>query len=292
MPLASLPNVPSDPDWARSFTGTKDIPYYIDNIDDKIVPEIQKLLVEYSGVSPEDVRQHIYDIRDKAWAIRSYPCTGIGIWLKPNLPKFPIYPRLLEILKHGGSLLDVGCFIGHDLRRLAFDGAPSDRIFAVDIVNHWELGYEMFRDADRFSAHFVEADILHPNQSLEAMKQTLDVITMLSLLHQWDWDGQVFALQEVAALLRPIAGSLAVGYQVGTVGQNLIPASALAKTDCYWHNPETLSKMWDQVGERTGSKWICESEMKTWEEMGWEPKDTEYLGQDARMILWVAKRSE
>lgn len=66
-------------------------------------------------------------------------------------------------------MLDIGCFVGHDLRRLVFDGAPSDRLYALDIVSHWDVGYSFFRDRDRFEAHFLEADIMHPNADLSKL---------------------------------------------------------------------------------------------------------------------------
>ena len=44
-----------------------------------------------------------------------------------------------ERLKKGASLVDVGTFIGQDLRRLIVDGAPSTNLYAVDIVNHWDI---------------------------------------------------------------------------------------------------------------------------------------------------------
>jgi hypothetical protein len=72
----------------------------------------------------------------------------------------------MERLKAGETLLEIGSFIGQDMRRLVVDGAPSDKLIAVDIVNFWDLGYEMFRDRDKFEAHFIEADLIHPNPAL------------------------------------------------------------------------------------------------------------------------------
>ena len=37
-------------------------------------------------------------------------------------------------LKQGGSFLDIGYCLGQDLRRLALDGAPTDKTYASDIV--------------------------------------------------------------------------------------------------------------------------------------------------------------
>jgi hypothetical protein len=56
--------------------------------------------------------------RDKAWEIRSYPCIGQGLFLNPLITSSPVYGEMIEKLKAGGRLVEVGSFIGHDLRRL------------------------------------------------------------------------------------------------------------------------------------------------------------------------------
>lgn len=81
-----------------------------------------------------------------------------------------------ERLKKGASLVDVGTFIGQDLRRLIVDGAPSTNLYAVDIVNHWNVRSDMFRDRDRFHAHYIETDILYPSPALQELNGKMDII--------------------------------------------------------------------------------------------------------------------
>jgi SAM-dependent methyltransferase len=131
------------------------------------------------------------------------------------IARSPAYPTIMSRLLQGESFLDIGCFIGHDLRRLVFDGAPSNNLYAVDILNHWELGYEFFRDADKFSAKFIETDILNPNEELKSLEGKIDIISVTHVLHQWDWDGQVLAAMKLVSFSRP--GTLIVGYQAGGV---------------------------------------------------------------------------
>lgn len=47
-----------------------------------------------------------------------YPCIGAFRFLDMSIPKQPIYPEILERLKAGQKLLDVGCALGQELRRL------------------------------------------------------------------------------------------------------------------------------------------------------------------------------
>jgi hypothetical protein len=74
--------------------------------------------------------------REEAWAIRAYPCTGLGVFLIPMIPKSPAYSTIKR-LQGGNFLMDIGCFVGHDPQRLIADEAPSDRLYGVDIVNYW-----------------------------------------------------------------------------------------------------------------------------------------------------------
>lgn len=279
----------SEPDWSKAYRETKNVPWYRSNIDKKVTEETRELLEQYSNIPPSQVLQHVHTIRDKAWAIRSYPCTGLGLWLDPMLPKSPAYASIVQKLQAGGSFLDIGCFIGQDLRRLVADGAPSDRLYAVDVVSHWDVGYDMYRDRDRFRAHFIEADVLYPNAELGALMGTVDVVSITHVLHQWDWAQQVKAVEQVVRLSSG-KGAVVVGFQVGSVGVRERKASELAKSDAYWHDRGSFQRLWDEVGRETGTEWKCEARLLGWEEVGWDPKDTEYLGNEARVIEFVVRR--
>ncbi|KAH9224920.1 hypothetical protein DL95DRAFT_378557 [Leptodontidium sp. 2 PMI_412] len=154
------------------------------------------MLEGYSGIPSDETLQHVHEIRDKAWSIRTYPCTSLGIWLTPMISHQEGYFTVLSRLKAGTALLDVGCFIGQELRRLVYDGAPSESLCGVDIASHWDVGFEMFRDRSKFHAKFIECDILTPNADLAALEGTFGVIYISQVLHQWGWDAQVAALKE------------------------------------------------------------------------------------------------
>ena len=102
-------------------------------------------------------------------------------------------------------MMDIGAFIGQDLRHLAALNVPTHHLYAVDIVSHWDLGYHMFRDRDKFHAHFLKTDILHPSAGLQKLQGRMDIISITHVLHQWDLDTQLKALKEVVKLTRPDA---------------------------------------------------------------------------------------
>ncbi|KAF7855967.1 hypothetical protein EAF04_009923 [Stromatinia cepivora] len=140
-------------------------------------------------------------------------CTGQGIFLNPSIPRHPLYRTILSRLNDGASLMDVGTFIGQDLRQLVYDGAPSTNLYGVDIVNHWETGYEMYRDKEKFHAQYIECDILNPNPALGKLNGKMDIIWVTHVLHQWTWEGQVLAAKNLLTLSR--VGTIVAGYRVG-----------------------------------------------------------------------------
>ena len=184
--------------------------------------------------------------------------------------------------------MDVGCFLGHDLRRLVFDGAPSTNLYGVDIVSHWGVGYDLFRDRDRFSAHFIEADILSEQSALLALRGQLDIISITHVFHQWDWEGQVVAAKKVCEFTR--AGSMVVGCQIGNVEAKDVVSKTIQAPQ-WRHNPASFQRLWDQVGAETGTKWKCQAWLRSWEDMGWDPKDQAWMEDGARVIDFVVTRS-
>lgn len=175
----------SEMSYATKFVNDKDVPWWKENIDHKVTSEAREMLEEYSGIPSDEVVQHVYKIRDRAWAVRTYPCTGLGIWITPMISHLDGYDNALTRIKNGSSLLDVGCFIGQDLRRLVYDGAPSGNLYGNDIASHWDVGFDMYRDTSKFHAKFIECDILAPNPELAALQGTFDVIYISQVLHQW-----------------------------------------------------------------------------------------------------------
>jgi len=268
------PRTHSEPEYTKSAEREK-FPFYRPNIDEKLVPETRELLEKYSLVPPEEQSEHVHKIRDKAWDRRAYPCIGVGSFLTPQLCKLPVYPEILKRVKEGQTLMDVGCFVGHDLRRLVYDGAPSSNLYGVDIVNYWDVGFEMFRDKDQFQAHFIEADFLSVNPKLEPLAESkVDIISILQVLHQWDLGGQVNAAKALVTFTKP--GSLVVGNQIGN--ETAITTSVgKIENQCLFHNPESFKKLWDQVGVETGTKWETEARSRSFKELGFPDSDKEFL---------------
>jgi len=202
------------------------------------------------------------------------------------IAKSPAYPTIISRLKTGDSLLDIGCLMGQDLRKLVFDGTPTAHLYGIDIVNFWDLGYELFRDAEKFNPKFIETDILNPNAALQALAGKIDIICINQVLHQWDRDTQVMACKQLCVLSK--VGSLVVGLQIGSRLDE--KDRGVAKFKGFGHNVETFRRMWDVVGKEMGMEWKCEADLKTWDEVEFDAEETAYLGEDACVLQFVVRR--
>jgi hypothetical protein len=220
----------------------------------------------------------------------------------PFISTLPVYPTILRRLKdttngiNGARLIDIGCFLGSDLRRLAFDGAPTENLYGVDIVSHWDVGFALYRDQDKFKAHFIEADMLSVNDNdeggeitpLQALRATADIVSISAVLHQWDWDNQVKAAKKVAAFTNG-PGALVVGYQIGNIEAKPVLNKAL-QLHQWRHTPESFAKLWDQVGVETGTAWETEGKLLSWEEMNWDPEDNRWMEPGDKALNFVVTR--
>lgn len=208
------------------------------------------------------------------------------------LPNLPIYCEIVERVKSGATLIDVGCYLGTDLRRLAIDGCPQKNLSGVDLIDHWDLGFELYRDQDNFNATFYQGDILDPNEGMRALFGKVDVICATHLLHNWDWATQVNACCNLVAFSRE--GSIVVGFQVGTMD----PKQAMWERAnegagphaLVLHTVETFENLWDEVGVKTGTKWKSEAVVRGWEDCGYRRADTAYLGEQAGFLQFVVSR--
>ena len=124
----------------------------------------------------------------RAWPLGQYPCIGQWLFLYPGISAFPNYQAILSRVKHSATVLDLGCALGQDLRRLAADGAPSENMYASDLQSElWDIGYDPFRDRDRKKARFIQADIFDPNTPLRELNGKMDIIIACQLLHLFSW---------------------------------------------------------------------------------------------------------
>ncbi|KAF7956157.1 hypothetical protein EAE96_005077 [Botrytis aclada] len=95
------------------------------------------------------------------------------------------YDTIPKSLENKATLVDAGTHIRQDLRRPILDGALSPNMYGLCIGNHWDLGFYMFSDHEKFHAYYIESDVLHPNSSLERLNEKSIIIWATQVLQQW-----------------------------------------------------------------------------------------------------------
>ncbi|KAI1276966.1 hypothetical protein F5Y07DRAFT_398858 [Xylaria sp. FL0933] len=235
------------------------------------VESARSLLEEYSNVSPEDVDRHVYQMRDRLWDVYPYACVGRFRFISMEFALDAYYQVALFRLLQAQSepeptpeddetrLLDVGCCVGQVLRKLAFDGVDSARLYGTDIEPRFvDIGFDLFRDRDKFRGQFVIGDMLKPGESdderLDVLDGKMTFIHATSFFHLFTWDDQVRAATRMVRFLQPERRDVMIfGRQVGTM---LPRDNGKAGSDkVYLHNADSWQRLWDEVGERTGTKW-------------------------------------
>ncbi|KAK9413289.1 hypothetical protein SUNI508_02488 [Seiridium unicorne] len=229
---------------------------------------IRRLLEQYSGVPPDEVDSHILAIREKLWQIKPYGCIGKFRFLQLDFTSDFRYQHALALLTRRFSrdtFLDMGCCIGQVLRQLVFDGVCSSRLFGADLEPRFmEMGYELFRDKKKLKSMFVAGDVLWDSGNdttaddpLKLLDGKMTIIHASSFFHLFGWDDQVRAAKRIVRLFKPKEQNAFIfGRQVGCKepGTQTGPRGYTR----FLHNAETWQRMWNEVGEQTGTKWRTE----------------------------------
>ncbi len=244
--------------YSKTFHGTPD--------------DARELLESYARIPPEDVDSHVLVVvseipisyleclkfnflqRDKAWDVYPYPCIGQFLFLNLRLKHQPSYASMMENLKHGAKYLEIGFFLGQDIRKLVADGAPSQNIYGVELEAPFiELGYDLFRDRATLQAQFMAGDIFDLNNSniSHSIIGEMDYIYLGMILHVFDRHKQRLLLENCIRILKPQAGALILREAVGDMEGLQVPAGN------FMHSNETFRQMWEEISERTGLKFDC-----------------------------------
>ncbi|TVY85534.1 Methyltransferase ausD, partial [Lachnellula suecica] len=191
------------------------LPWYQPSLERKLNERVRKVLEEYSGLAPDEVEPHIYNIREQAWSIFPWPCIGEFWFLELGLSRHPSYPLILSQLKTpdpNHTLLDLGTCLGQDLRELAHAGVPISSLYGADLISGFEqAGHSLFRDADRFEKdRFITGDVMTDDEGdgLVETRGTWGLVHIAMFLHIWSLEDQERACENILKLLRPEAGAM------------------------------------------------------------------------------------
>ncbi|KAH7078706.1 hypothetical protein BKA63DRAFT_563381 [Paraphoma chrysanthemicola] len=260
--------------------------------DSQIPQSARRLLETYSGIAPDNVIEHIIQVRNEAWNVHPYPCLGQFRFLEAGLDQCEEYNEVVERLCSGQKLLDMACCVGQTIRQLVADGAPSKNIYGCDLQpNFIELGYKLFRDRDKLETRFLVADIFDPNSALQDpnVKCKLDMIYAGSFFHLWGLEQQKQVSKVVASLMNPQPGSLILGRQIGAV-------EAAEKTSAtgtmFRHNAESFKKMWKEIGDDLGFTFAIEAHLKMLNDEHFESHTNDQFQANDTRRIWFSIRMQ
>lgn len=203
-----------------------------------------------------------------------------------SLHRQPSYQRILEAVSGPETLLDIGCCIAQDLRKLVHDGARSRNLVGLEVTPGLvEVAYDFFNDHDAFEGRFINADLFdlnHPN--LIALRESSSIVHLGMVLHTWDLEGQARACARVVEFLQARPGVLVVGQAVG----HLHAQETGARKRIFRHNRESFERLWDDVGRRTNTKWQVRAELD--DGLGIGEKTRSWDDPDTRRIRFEVER--
>ncbi|KAF2154413.1 hypothetical protein K461DRAFT_293061 [Myriangium duriaei CBS 260.36] len=210
----------------------------------------QQVLGKYSKLPRESWEEHVTEIRDQAWQCAPFPCVGMWGFLSFGITGSVEYPEVVDRLKKGQTLLDLGGGLGQDLRALVADGAPSESLTLFDMDEDlWKVGYDLFRDRQDFKAKFIPGDIFKPSQ-LFHLSEAFDMVFGGNFLHLFDIKEQKEVINTILDLICPRKGSLVFGFQIGTRGEPRMLGGPKGRG--YRHTTQSIQDMWKSTAAAKG----------------------------------------
>ena len=150
----------------------------------------RKFYREYVGIADEEeLKDHLIEVRALAWNVYKYRCVASFLFVNYNLGESygrEWYEDIIQRVKRGDKFVDLACAFGHTARNLVYDGAPQENVISGDLRQEfWELGYQLFRDREKFHGVFHQGDIFDSNY-LQEYNGKIDIVHMSSFFHLFE----------------------------------------------------------------------------------------------------------
>ncbi|KAJ7457367.1 hypothetical protein FB451DRAFT_593756 [Mycena latifolia] len=230
---------------------------------------------EKSGIQdPEALKKHVLALQQKAYSLYNYACIRNLDFVLSRISTLPAYQDVLALgrEREGAILLDLGCCLGTDIRKVASDGFPLQNLIASDIhPEFWTMGHELFRSTPEiFPVTFLAGDALNSN-FLESSKpivalsevigsapplRSLTCLTPLRghvaaihvsfFFHLFLEPEQLELARALAGLLSPAHGSVIFGCHVGLWEKGFKEYSG-RYSPIFCHSPNSWREMWEEL---------------------------------------------
>ncbi|KAI0339310.1 hypothetical protein BDW22DRAFT_618546 [Trametopsis cervina] len=263
-------------------------------VDPSVIPPLDDSLLTLSDVEreflhraissdEEELKKKILEVQKIAYQEHPYPCIRGFHFVILMMAANPVYPQVLEAGKTGNTVLvDLGCCMGSDVRKIVADGYPASNVFGIDLRQEFlDLGYRLY-GTDAKGIHFLTSDVfevLYPlPEATSADSPSLDSVTNISqlrgrithfytgaLFHLFDESTQYALALRVAGLLKREPGAVVFGRHQGLQEAGMID-DHLGRTR-YGHSPASWPQLWKKVfselesPEFSGTKVVVQAEL-------------------------------
>ncbi|KAJ3007245.1 hypothetical protein NUW54_g3621 [Trametes sanguinea] len=233
----------------------------------------------------EDLRAKILDVQKRAYEKYPYPCIRAFHFVNLMMIANPIYPTVLAAGRRGGTLfLDLGCCMGTDVRKLAYDGYPGAQIFGCDLRQEYiELGYELFGDVDTCPIRFFTSNVFDLPKTIDPATNNVadpDPSTVTSLIqlrgalthiytgalfHLFTEEAQYELAVRLVTLLKRVPGAVIFGRHQGRREAGVI--NDQYGRDRYGHSEKSWPQLWKRVfaeaeGEEFAKRVVVHAELR------------------------------
>ncbi|EJU04302.1 hypothetical protein DACRYDRAFT_87535 [Dacryopinax primogenitus] len=248
-------------------------------------PTQEELDFLHKAIAKDDavLKQRVFTVQEKCYQDYPYPCLRAFHFVSLMMQQNAIYPEVLETGKEGHAyLLDLGCMMGTDLRKLIRDGYPPHMLIGCDLRDTYiKAGYELYGDAATCPIKFITGDMFSIVPSavplrtapidiskvteLNDLKRQLTYIYAGALFHLFDESTQKAIALRLASLWRRVPGGIIFGRHTGAKQEGIL-ADHMGRSR-YAHSPQSWEKMWKDVmelleGEGAGNKIRVKAEIR------------------------------
>ncbi|KAG6331893.1 hypothetical protein ID866_7199, partial [Astraeus odoratus] len=274
----------------------------------KPLPHELAFLKATTGIeNEEELRAHVLVVQKKAYKVVPYPCIYTFGFIRISIADQPVYQDILKIgrEREHAILLDIGCGLGADTRKLVMDGFPAHKIVQSDLVEEWkDLSNELFRTTEEtFPAKFIQGGVFDPDflsvtppaqepvsngtpdlstlKSLNALRGRCSVINAGAIIHLFSEEQQVHLARALAGLLSPEPGSIICGINTAAESdKGPIPLDIYDRTyHLFSYSEDSWKELWCE-------KVFSKGEVEVWTKYG----EVLVMGNPMPSLLWYIRR--
>ncbi|KAI6030662.1 hypothetical protein F5J12DRAFT_802083 [Pisolithus orientalis] len=253
------------------------------------------------GIDNDDeLKAHILSVQEKAWKVAPWGCIYVFGFLRISIVHRPEYQEIIKIgrERQNAILLDIGCCLATESRRVAADGFPAHNIVASDLKQGYlDLSHVLFRTSkETYPGHFIAGDVFDPEMLTIAppargpVPEPLPDLSRLMTLNSLRGHCSVINAsaffscfseeQQLLRLLSPVPGSLITGIQPGATVKGTRPHSCLGVGyDIFCHSPESWTELWDGTVFAKGEVRVIA-----------RLKEASFLGNVIQVLEWCVTR--